>query len=501
MGFFNDFPYTNFHEMNLDWILRKMVELTTYVENYTAVNNVSYAGIWDITKQYPKWSIVSNGNMTYMSQDIVPAGIDIENEKYWLLLADLDPLIGRIIAKLAEINIVTAQTLVGELSGEAPEIGTAVLTLGYYSAGDGGGALYTVVDTKTDFVFNRGGKYLKLYNTDSVNIKSCGCRDGFDDTDRFIIAANLAKNEIIIPNGVFKVGNVSIHDKVVKGDGELSLGGIFEVEDCRIENLRISVNATTATLRCLNDTYVDGCRITGNNSDPVTIVGSGCHFSDNTISTTADKSCVKIIKENNNKININNMFTNCYFAGLGNGITIVSEMGGARPEGVTVDGCSFVCSQSSIEVFDVYRLTISDSILDQATACLHVQSSSKDVCEDISIDSCYMSAVQCVQTNRRVRDLRLTNNTLLSPTYTTNIVDVLSLFVQGNTFLGGNIALTATGTIFSIVGNFFKDYTGLCLNITISQNGALNSVGNIFSHPNNISGDTNKVSEVGNITL
>lgn len=33
MGFFNQFPYTNFHELNLDWILSKIKELTKRVED------------------------------------------------------------------------------------------------------------------------------------------------------------------------------------------------------------------------------------------------------------------------------------------------------------------------------------------------------------------------------------------------------------------------------------------------------------------------------------
>ena len=33
MGFFNSFPYTNFHEMNLDWVLSKIKELEVLVNN------------------------------------------------------------------------------------------------------------------------------------------------------------------------------------------------------------------------------------------------------------------------------------------------------------------------------------------------------------------------------------------------------------------------------------------------------------------------------------
>ncbi len=101
MGFFDNFPYSNFHEMNIDWVLQKMLELETFVKNYTAVNNVSFAGIWDIRKQYPQWSVVSDGNKTYMANKPVPAGIAISNKEYWLYLADLDPRIGTLTTEVA----------------------------------------------------------------------------------------------------------------------------------------------------------------------------------------------------------------------------------------------------------------------------------------------------------------------------------------------------------------------------------------------------------------
>lgn len=104
MGFFDNFPYTNFHEMNLDWVIGEFKKLENYVKNYTAVNNVSYAGIWDIRKQYPQWAIVSDGDRTYMSNKPVPAGVAITNVEYWLELADLDPRIGGIIEEISQLK-------------------------------------------------------------------------------------------------------------------------------------------------------------------------------------------------------------------------------------------------------------------------------------------------------------------------------------------------------------------------------------------------------------
>lgn len=100
MGFFNNFPYTNFHEMNIDWLISELKKLENYVKEYTAHNKVTYAGIWDIRKQYPQWAIVTAGNSTYMSNKPVTSGIEITNKEYWMKLSDLDPRIDEIIAEM-----------------------------------------------------------------------------------------------------------------------------------------------------------------------------------------------------------------------------------------------------------------------------------------------------------------------------------------------------------------------------------------------------------------
>lgn len=86
-GFLNQFPYSDFHEMNLDWILNKMKELAAQMHNFEAVNKLNYAGNWDITKQYGIWSVVNDADFAYMSLKIVPAGISINNQEYWMKIA------------------------------------------------------------------------------------------------------------------------------------------------------------------------------------------------------------------------------------------------------------------------------------------------------------------------------------------------------------------------------------------------------------------------------
>lgn len=90
MGFFNNFPYTNFHELNLDWLLNQMKELGTAFEDFVKANKLKYADpiTWDITKSYNPNTIVVDGSTAYISLQRVPAGTQITDTDYWLAAFD-----------------------------------------------------------------------------------------------------------------------------------------------------------------------------------------------------------------------------------------------------------------------------------------------------------------------------------------------------------------------------------------------------------------------------
>ena len=133
MSFINQFPYSDFHELNLDWIIRKCKELTDQMEEFKAVNEVSYKGLWDITKQYPAWSVVNNGNNAYMSLKPVPAGIDIQNTSYWTYISEfkidfaLDPDSDNAIANRAvSTKFLEVDSNIGELISSDTEINNKI---------------------------------------------------------------------------------------------------------------------------------------------------------------------------------------------------------------------------------------------------------------------------------------------------------------------------------------------------------------------------------------
>lgn len=85
--FQHGWPYSNFHDLNLDWVIRVIHELETKITQFVALNTVKYANPlqWDITKQYETNTVVINpqDGTAYLSVQPVPQGVQITNTEYW----------------------------------------------------------------------------------------------------------------------------------------------------------------------------------------------------------------------------------------------------------------------------------------------------------------------------------------------------------------------------------------------------------------------------------
>ena len=99
MGLFDHFPYTNVHELNLDWIMEQLLTLKTTIEQFVSINALKYANPiqWNITKQYEKNTIVIDPNTgtAYISVQPVPAGVNLTNTDYWTVVFDLGSFVVR----------------------------------------------------------------------------------------------------------------------------------------------------------------------------------------------------------------------------------------------------------------------------------------------------------------------------------------------------------------------------------------------------------------------
>lgn len=107
MGAIHGYPYSNFHDLNLDWILQKMDEFSDKLENFISLTTIKYADPiqWDITSQYEANTVVvdKNGN-AYLSVQPVPAGVSLERTEYWTKIGNFDELWGSIKAAITPFD-------------------------------------------------------------------------------------------------------------------------------------------------------------------------------------------------------------------------------------------------------------------------------------------------------------------------------------------------------------------------------------------------------------
>lgn len=88
-------PYTNFHELNLDWVLETLKKQDAAIADFISLNSITYANPlqWDITRQYPKNQVVLDTNGDgYLSVQPVPVGVEIANTDYWTKIGNFSEL-------------------------------------------------------------------------------------------------------------------------------------------------------------------------------------------------------------------------------------------------------------------------------------------------------------------------------------------------------------------------------------------------------------------------
>ena len=88
-------PYTNFHDLNLDWIIEVLNEFSTKLTNFLSLATIKYANPiqWDITSQYEANTVVvdRNGN-AYLSVQPVPSGVSLDRTEYWTKIGNFEEL-------------------------------------------------------------------------------------------------------------------------------------------------------------------------------------------------------------------------------------------------------------------------------------------------------------------------------------------------------------------------------------------------------------------------
>lgn len=106
-SFFNEYPYTDYHELNLSWVIKELRTFATTLEQFVSINALKYADPiqWNITTQYEKNTIVIDPQTgtAYISVAPVPAGVALTNEDYWTIVFDLGSFVVRASKNFATV--------------------------------------------------------------------------------------------------------------------------------------------------------------------------------------------------------------------------------------------------------------------------------------------------------------------------------------------------------------------------------------------------------------
>lgn len=102
---FDNYPYTNFHEMNDDWVIKTLREFGQRLDEFVDANSLTYADPieYDPDAIYAANTVVIYNNAAYVSKHAIPAGMLPTNAEYWLLIFPFGDLIQQYANASAEV--------------------------------------------------------------------------------------------------------------------------------------------------------------------------------------------------------------------------------------------------------------------------------------------------------------------------------------------------------------------------------------------------------------
>lgn len=114
---FNEYPYRNLTDLNLDFILKAIKTFQNELSNFVNFNTIKYADPiqWNITTQYEANTVVIDGTTgnAYLSTQAVPSGVALSNTDYWTVIFNYATQLDSLREQIAAANEETSTTATG----------------------------------------------------------------------------------------------------------------------------------------------------------------------------------------------------------------------------------------------------------------------------------------------------------------------------------------------------------------------------------------------------
>ena len=212
MAFYDKFPYTNFQEINLDRIIKELMQVKEGLNFVIENASLKYANPieWNITTQYQANTVVIDPatGIAYISTKPVPNNILITNTNYWTKIFDLSQLFDDLEASIASEaeareNADTALSTAIQSETEARENADTALTNAIQAETDARIAEDTRLSARIEEVANA---------TIFINVKEYGAvGDGVTDDTAALNAAFAAvgneKSIVYFPPGTYMIND------------------------------------------------------------------------------------------------------------------------------------------------------------------------------------------------------------------------------------------------------------------------------------------------------
>lgn len=447
MGLFsNKYPCTDFHELNLDWIILKIHELGVKIDDWTIANELKFANpiLWDKSNFYDKHTIVlSQEQNTYLSLRDVPAGVKLTDKRYWFEIGYYD-------AKL--LLYPTTYTTVSDMKAAAIKDGqTIVRTLGYYTVNDGGGADYYITNIEPDGIYETldNGLYAKLIiEDDTVNIKQVGAvGDGLTDDTDMIQKALDNVNTVLITKSVGSYVITSLH--INSYNRLLGESGVLEYK----KNTAVDGSVLYYIIECFgsHDFEIANIILNGNQNynrafavcDGITFGGNNSSVHDNYLYDIPDSGIM--FSGGKSARCDNNVIDNCTDCGLYVNSGTLDNMRDCTIIGNKISNC--LASGIACKRYN-NKIVISENIIHDSTfgITLEQASSSEDYCTQTSINNNFIYNVNrsCINI-RGGKNHTIVGNTIINCVNTPISVDGCSnVTITGNSIETSDTDASAT---------------------------------------------------------